>query len=112
MKKLLLLYSIIIFSSCAFQYAVKNEVDSYTGFNNIYETNNRVQGMTGSVYLNLSKSSKNGEDIVFIRYDYRDSDWIFMEQKDGIQLLLSNGEVVKLSSLDFPIGMLKVVEVM
>ena len=90
MKKILIFIIPLFIIGCSLQYEVLNEYDNFSKMNKTYETNNRVQGMTGSVYLNLSMISDDDGVTAYIRYDYRDADWIFLEQTDGIQLLLEN----------------------
>ncbi len=102
MKKILIFIIPLFIIGCSLQYEVLNEYDNFSKMNKTYETNNRVRGMTGSVYLILSMMSDDDGVTAYIRYDYRDADWIFLEQTDGIQLLLENGDVIKLSSHESP----------
>ena len=102
MKRIFITLLSLFLFSCSLQYSVKTEEDKYSGSTKTYEENNRVQGFSGSVYLNLSKQVKEDSELVFIRFDYRDANWIYVEKNEGIQILLKNGEVVKLSSVEMP----------
>ena len=98
MRTISIVLSLFLFS-CA-QYSIKSEYDPYTKMNNVYEAENVTSSGTKHLFLNLSTSFNSENQIVFFKFLYRAKDWLFVEENEGIQILLTNGKIIKLSSID------------
>lgn len=102
----IILLSLFLFS-CSAQYSVKSEIDKYQSTTNTYEQNNYVSkdamNSNGILFLNLFKQLEQDSEKLYIRYETKTYNWLFVEKNECIQILLTNGEVIKLSSIEEPV---------
>tara|TARA_B100001123_G_C15276169_1_gene1012255 strand:+ start:363 stop:950 length:588 start_codon:yes stop_codon:yes gene_type:complete len=116
----LLLILILLLLGCTNQYSVRGHRSYWytrdgeriwNGFQSSskFESDNYVSDSKydrfSRFYLDLVVSKfkfiGNNPEFVFLKYRYVYHDWIFINQYKGIQIFLTNGEVIKLS-LDEP----------
>tara|TARA_B100000686_G_C16429750_1_gene781474 strand:- start:175 stop:762 length:588 start_codon:yes stop_codon:yes gene_type:complete len=116
----LLLILILLLLGCTNQYSVRGDRSYWytrdgeriwNGFQSSskFESDNYVSDSKydrfSRFYLDLVVSKfkfiGNNPEFVFLKYRYVYHDWIFINQYKGIQIFLTNGEVIKLS-LDEP----------
>ena len=83
--KFILVLVLIFFLQCSYQ--IVNEVDEYNRLTRTYEKMSRVQNFAGSMYLNLFKVASETGTSVYIKYECRQQDWLFIEQSNSFQFL-------------------------
>ena len=99
MRYLLIILSLVLFSCGT---SIVNEYDEYTSTQKVYQEGNKMEdyrNAAGTIWLNLSKHSDDKGTSVFFNFLYSSHRWLFVEQSNAIQILLDNGEIIKLSFL-------------
>ena len=85
MKRIFITLLSLFLFSCSSQYSVKSEIDKHQSTTNTYEQNNYVSkdamNSNGILSLNLFKQVERDSEKLYIRYETKTYNWLFVEKK-------------------------------